>query len=272
MRPFPLLAALCALLSVVLGGCADGSSAATAQRTLVIGIGDDVPGFSTLDEAGAPVGFDVDVAHYLARGLGWSAEETEFRPLPDSTRERSLQSGEVDLVVSTYPATAHSDRLVDLAGPYLTARQDLLVAADEAGITGPHTLAGRRLCSVVDTPDAAVLQQPAFSPGVALRPAESLAACVDLLLGGEVDAVTGDDVMLDGYTQRYDGLKVLESPFGVRSYGIGLPKGSPDGAVVEELLRRMIESGAWDDSYREHLLTPGATVPEPPAPGSALLR
>ena len=272
MRPFPLLASVCAVLSVVLGGCADGSSAATSQPTLVIGIGDDVPGFSTLDDAGEPVGFDVDVARYLAQGLGWAVGETEFRRLPDSTRERSLQSGEVDLVVSTYPVTAESERLVDLAGPYLTARQDLLVAADEAEITGPGSLAGRLLCSVVDTSDAAVLQQSSFSPGVVLRPAESLSACVDQLLRSEVDAVTGDDVVLHGYAERYDGLKVLESPFRARSYAVGLPEGSPDVTVVEELLRRMIASGTWSESYRTHLLAPGETVPEPPAPGSALLR
>lgn len=272
MRPFPLLAVLCAMLSVALGGCADGSGAATTQRTLVIGIGDDVPGFATVDDEGELVGFDVDVARHLAHGLGWSVEETQFRRLPDSTRERSLQSGEVDLVVSTYRITAESDRLVDLAGPYLSARQDLLVVADEADITGPHSLDERRLCSVVDTADAQVLQQASFSPGVVVRPAESMAACVDRLLLGTVDAVTGDDLVLGGYARRYDDLKVLESPFRAVAYGIGLPQGSPDVAVVEALLVEMIAAGTWSDSYRTHLAASGQTVPEPPVPGSALLR
>ncbi len=272
MRPIPLLAVLCALLSLVLGGCADGSSAATAQRTLVIGIGDDVPGFSTVDGDGEPVGFDVDVARHLAHGLGWSIEETQFRRLPDSTRERSLQSGEVDLVVSTYRMSAESARLVDLAGPYLSARQDLLVVADEAEVTGPHSLDGRRLCSVVDTADAEVVRQASFSPGVIVRTGESMAACVDQLLLGTVDAVTGDDVVLGGYAVQYDGLKVVESPFRVVDYGIGLPEGSPDVAVVEALLAEMIAAGTWADSYRTHLAAPGETVPEPPVPGSALLR
>jgi glutamate transport system substrate-binding protein len=268
MRPTaPVIAACAAALSLVLAGCT-GDGRAVAERTLVVGVADDAPGFSTVDAEGRLVGFDIDVARYVADALGWSDREVEFRAVAATARELALKSGEVDLVVGTFRITSDSERLVDFAGPYLTARQDLLVAADEAAITGPHSLDGRTLCSVVGSPDAAVVRQDRFSPGVRLSRATSLGACVDALLGGEVDAVTGDDVVLAGYVAEHPGLlRTVGSPFVEHAYGIGLPEGSPDVAVVDDVLREMASSGTWHDSYAEHLGDTGAPVPEPPVPG-----
>ncbi len=277
MRSTLLLGVLAALLSSASVGCsgevrevvsAVGVSTSQPPRTLVVGVGEDVPGFSTLDADGRPVGFDVDVARYVARGLGWSQLEVEYRPIPNGERARSLESGEVDLVVSTFRTNLPNERLVDFAGPYLIGRQDLLVQAGNAVITGPHSLDGSILCSVIGSPDAAVLQQERFSPAVRLRREGSLADCVDDLLTSQVDAVTADDVVLDGYVAEHPGeLKVVESPFLLHSYGIGLPEGSPDVAIVNELIADMAEEGAWGDSYRRNLSPAGTTVPDPPVPG-----
>lgn len=270
MRSIPLPLGVCALLlSLVLGGCAD-DPVAGPQRTLVIGVGEGEPGFSDIDgDEPELVGFDIDVARYVARALGWAQQEIEYRPIPRSTRAQALRSGEVDMVVSTFRITPETERVVDFAGPYLVGRQDLLVRSDNATITGPSSLDGRILCAVTGSPDARVLQEPRFSPDVRLRPAASLSECVDDLLAGDVDAVTSDDVVLAGYVaENPDDIKVVDSPFDVHHYGVGLPQGSPDVAVVDDVLREMIEVGIWRSSYLRYLREPGTTVPTPPVPGS----
>ena len=45
--------------------------------------------------------------------------------------------------------------MVDFAGPYFVAHQDLLVRRNDTEITGPETLDGSALCSVTGTTSAA---------------------------------------------------------------------------------------------------------------------
>lgn len=270
MRPTHLLAGAGAvLLSLALGGCADDSVAQSTQRTLVVGVGADVPGFSTFNSDDEPVGFDIDVARYVARSLGWAEREIEYRPIDEDRLRQELQSGEVDLVVSTFRMTPEHERLVDFAGPYLLTKQDLLVAADNATITGPHSLDGRRLCSVSGSSDASTIKQERYSPTARLMRADSIAECVEDLLAGKIAAVTGDDVALAQYVaENPQDLKVVGSPFAIHRYGVGLPEGSPDVAVVNKVLAEMMDSGAWRNSFVRYLHASGTTVPDPPVPGS----
>ncbi|CAN5232865.1 glutamate ABC transporter substrate-binding protein [soil metagenome] len=272
MRATHKLAGVCAaLLSLALSGCGDDSVAEPTQRTLVIGVGEDVPGFSTMSADDQPVGFDIELARYVARSLGWAEREIEYRPIDPGDRRTALQSGALDLVVSTYPMLAQDERVVDFAGPYLIGKQDLLVAADNATITGPHSLNKRTLCSVSGSSDAATIKQERFSPRVRLARADSLSDCVDDLLAGDVDAVTADDVVLTGYVAQHRHLlKVVGSPFAIHRYGIGLPEGSPDVGVINDLITQRIDSGAWRNSFVRFLSKGGMTVPEPPVPGAPM--
>ena len=51
-------------------------------------------------------------------------------------------------MLSTYTITEDRKQIVDFAGPYFVAHQDLLVRRNETEITGPETLNGKDLCSV----------------------------------------------------------------------------------------------------------------------------
>ena len=256
-----------ALLGLALTGCTDDAVTAGAQRSLTIGIDADAPGFAEL-EGDELVGFDIDVARYVATALGWTAQEIDFAPLAPGDREESLQNGDVDLVVGTYRMTPERSRLVDFAGPYLTGKQDLLVTFDNAGITGPHSLEGRRLCSVRGSEDSALLTSDRFSPGARVVSRASLRECVEAVRDGDAGAVSADDVVLSGFVaEDPQELKVVESPFATHRYGIGLPQGSPDVAVINDLIAEWISSGNWRASYVEHLGDGGLPLPRPPSPG-----
>ena len=89
------------------------------------------------------------------------------------------------------------------------------------------------------------------------------------MLAGKIAAITGDDVALAGYVaENPQELKVVGSPFAIHRYGVGLPEGSPDVAVVNKILTEMIDSGAWRNSFVRYLHASGTTVPAPPVPGS----
>lgn len=259
-----------AALVLSLTACSGDGKVANTPDDLVIGVSGTDPGLALVNADGSFSGFDVDIAAYLAKGLGWNARDITYEIVAPEQREAALANGDIDMIVSAYPMTAERDKAVDFAGPYFLAGQDLLVALDSR-ITGPRNLDGRRVCGVEGSASLARVKEPEYSPGAALQEATDISACVDRLLAGQVDAVTTDDVILAGFAEQHpEELKVVGSPFSTDYYGVGLPQGSPDVAVVNDLLTRAIDDGTWQSDFDDHFGSSGYTPPVPPAPGTAV--
>ena len=88
----------------------------------------------------------------MAKELGYT--EVEFKESPSAQRETLLQSDQVKMIFATYSITDDRKQKVSFAGPYFIAGQDLLVKADNADITGPDSLNGKKLCSVTGSTSA----------------------------------------------------------------------------------------------------------------------
>lgn len=101
------------------------------ERTARIGVKFDQPGLS-VGRAGDPVGFEVDVARYVARELGYA--DVLFVETPSSQREGMLQAGHVDMIFATYQVTDRRKEVVSFAGPYLVVQTDLLVASNSQSL------------------------------------------------------------------------------------------------------------------------------------------
>ncbi|MDO9457297.1 transporter substrate-binding domain-containing protein [Nocardioides sp.] len=255
-----------AAVLLLLTACTDADPDDPADD-LVIGISGTDPGLALADGDGGYSGLEVDLASYLARGLGWDDDDITFEMVDPAERETALASGDVDMVVSGYAITAERDLAVDFAGPYFVAGQDLLVAED-ARTTGPRDLDGSTVCGADGSAGLAQIGEE-LSPGAVLRPVADTGTCVDLLLSGQVDAVTADDVVLAGYAEEHpDELRVVGSPFTTHYYGVGLPEDSPDVGAVNTLIASALADGTWQAEVDRHLGRSGYTAPLPPAPGS----
>ncbi len=244
---------------------------ATPGGSLTIGIPFDQPGIG-LKDGTSYRGFDVETATYVAKALGVPEANITWVEAIGAERERLLISGEVDLVFSTYSITEERKQLVDFAGPYFVAHQDLLVRRNETEITGPETLNGRDLCSVAGTTSAAnVLQR--YEGRIQLKELPSFSACVRALADSEVDAVTTDDVILAGFAAepQYQGvLKVVGEGFSDESYGVGIQKGNTElRDKVNAALKQYVDDGSWRRALGITVAPSGYQIPDPPNPGSA---
>jgi glutamate transport system substrate-binding protein len=264
---------LCAALLLVLAApaCASGASPgslparAADREALTIGIRFDQPGLSERTLDGRFVGFDVDVAKYVAAELGVAPQGITWRETTSATRESDLTSGAVDMVVAAYSITDSRRELVSFAGPYFVTGQDLLVRLSATDITGPSTLNGKRLCSVAGSTPARQVRDR-FAQQVRLVEYPRYPDCVTALLAGQIDAVTTDGAILAGYVaQNPELLKVVGRPFSTERYGIGLSKGDTEGqAAVNGAIRKMIDSGAWLEALNGTLGRSGYPLPPPP--------
>ncbi len=228
-----------------------GSRMAELQSagSITIGTKFDQPLFGLENLDGVPEGFDVEVAKLIAGRLGISEDNIEWVETVSANREPFLQQGQVDMVVATYTINEKRDQVIDFAGPYFQAGQDILVAAgNPEGIEGPDDLAGKSVCSVQGSTPAGYIQEN--HPDAELVLFDVYDRCVDALKNGQVNAVTTDNVILAGYASEDESVELLSNPFTEEPYGIGIPEGQEDFCNwINETLTELEESGELQEAF-----------------------
>ena len=233
---------------------------------LRVGTKIDQPGFGLANTAGEPEGFDVEMAKLVAAKLGLSEDQITFTETVSANREPFLQNGQVDMVVATYTINDKRKEVIDFAGPYYEAGQDIMVAAgNPEGIEGPDDLAGKSVCSVEGSTPAETIRTQ--YPEASLVLYDAYSKCADDLRNGNVQAVTTDNVILTGFVAgNPEGFELVGNPFTEEPYGIGVPKGQDDFRdFINDVLEESFEDGSWAEAWDS---TAGAITdteaPEPP--------
>ena len=256
---------LVALLPFAAAGCSSGDGGGK----LVIGTKFDQPGLGMRNPDGTMSGFDVDVAKYLAKELGYSEDQIEWKESPSAQRETLIQNDQVRYIVATYSITDKRKEKVGFAGPYLLTGQSLLVRSDSTDITGPESLQNnKKLCSVTGSTPAQRIKDK--YPGVQLQQYDTYSACVEALRNGAIDAVTTDAVILAGYAAQSPGaFRIAGAPFSEESYGVGLKKGDTELCTkITDALRKMESDGSWAAAFARNLGPAGIATPPAPTPAA----
>jgi glutamate transport system substrate-binding protein len=265
---------------VVLAACGSGGGsgpnptpapvAGAPGGKLTIGVPFDEPGLG-VRTGDAYTGFDVDTAVYIAGALGVTRDNITWKEANADQRQQLLESGGADLIVSTFSITDQRKQVVDFAGPYFVAHQDLLVRRNDTEITGPEALDGKTLCSVPGTTSAAYVTSH-FLGNIKLLEKPRFSDCVTALANSEIDAVTTDDVILAGFAAQpqYQGkLKVVGKGFSDEIYGVGVKKGNSDlVGKVNAALKQYIDDGSWRKSLDANVRPSGYSIPDPPTVAS----
>ncbi|NEA64958.1 glutamate ABC transporter substrate-binding protein [Streptomyces sp. SID12488] len=219
-----------------------------------VGIKFDQPGIGLKQPDGSFAGFDVDVATYVAKQLGYEPDKIEWVETKSADRETALARGDVKFIAASYSINDKRKALVDFAGPYLLAHQDLLVKADSTIAKGTD-LNGKNLCSVTGSTSAQNIHDT-IAPKANLRENSGYSECIAALQSGAVDAVTTDDSILAGFAaqDKYKGqFKLAGLKLSNENYGIGVKKG--DTATVNKIntaLEKMVSDGAWETAVKKN--------------------
>lgn len=247
-------AASAAVLALALTATACGSgdkddAAGSDGGKITIGIKIDQPGLGLKTPDGKFAGFDVDVATYVAKELGYDAKNIEFVETKSADRETAIERGDVKFIAATYSINDERLQKVDFAGPYLLAHQDVLVRADDNSIKSPEDLNSKNLCSVTGSTSAKNVKDK-LAPKAQLQNYGGYSECLTGLENKAVDALTTDDSILAGYAAQDDHkgkFKLAGFKMTNENYGIGLKKG--DAALkkkIDAALTKMVSDGSWD--------------------------
>ncbi len=244
-------AALAAVVVLSLTATACGGSKSDSgdgAKKITIGIKFDQPGVGLKTPDGKFTGFDVDVATYVAKQLGYDAGDIEWKEAPSAERENLIANGDVKFVVASYSITDERKEKVDFAGPYLLAHQDLLVRADDSSITKAADLNSKKLCSVTGSTSAQNVKDK-LAPKADLQQYGGYSECLTGLENKAVDALTTDDDILAGYASQKENqgkFKLAGLRLSDENYGIGIKKGDTDlQKKINAALMKMESDGSW---------------------------
>jgi len=231
---------------------AEGSTMARLQQAGKVRVGTkfDQPLFGQKNLEGNLEGFDVEIAKIIAGELGIQPSGIEWVESVSANREPFIQQDKVDFVVATYTINDKRKQVVDFAGPYYVAGQDIMVTkGNPLGITGPDDLAGKKVCSVTgSTPAENILTK---YPDAKLTEFDVYSKCAEALKNGQVEAVTTDNVILLGLiNQDPEAFELVGKKFTEEPYGIGVKKGDTQFRnFINDVLEKAYQDGRWKQAW-----------------------
>ncbi|MFF2126036.1 glutamate ABC transporter substrate-binding protein [Streptomyces olivochromogenes] len=218
-------------------------------------------------------GFDIDLAHEIAREILGDPNAVRFHAIPTNQRIPAIKSGQVDMVVRTMTITCSRLKDVAFSAPYFLTGQQVL-APKASGIKGyDETLAGRRICSAAGS--------TAYDRLSADKKAGTLTASADItttvpnqldclvrLQLGQVDAVVTDGALAASQAAQDPTVELKGKTFTDDYYGVAMKLGADDLVRrVNQVLVDYRKSGGWQASYTKWLSatlkadSPSATPP-----------
>lgn len=239
------------VLAVATGAQAESTvDAVRARGTLRVGVKTDAPPFGSIDAAGRPIGFEIDLARFFARVLFDDDRRAELVAVTTATRFEALRAGRVDLLIATVTATEDRQRQMELSEPYFMAAS-LLLVQKASGVQGLADLVARPVTVVRDSVqahDIGILQPRALVSAVG-----SVAEGVDAVRSGQSDAFVYDDVVLLAVAQSDAALRIVGRPLAPRPFVVAARK--DDAQLIRWVngwLARMRRDGSYGEIWRRY--------------------
>jgi polar amino acid transport system substrate-binding protein len=164
------------------------------RGTVIVGTGSTNPPWHFEDEKGDLQGFDIEMAHLLAKGLFDDPAKVQFVRQASDARVPNLQTGQVDVVFQFMTVTAQRAQLVAFSIPYYREGVGTLLRKDSqhAGALDLAKAGKKVKVSILQNVYAETLVRAAI-PKADVMQFDSVANAVLALDAGRVDAAAIDD-------------------------------------------------------------------------------
>ena len=263
-----------AMLALAACGSDSGATAATESAkdrvaesgTVRIGVRNDNPPMSFVNDDGDWVGFDLELARAISEELG---AELELVPVDGTTRISFLESGQVDMSVASMNHTRSRDEAIDFSITYFWDNQSFLVRTDSYDNIDQlfgQTVAANAGSSVIDSWNSYV----ADAGGTASEIVEfdDKLAAMQALRDGAVEGYSEDNITLLALAAGDPALTLLPGGHNPVNFGIGVAENDSEWRdTVNLALQEVWKSGAYQDSYNQWFIDPATRIIDLPLGG-----
>ncbi len=220
----------------------------TANGVVRIGVRNDNPPVSFIDEAGDWVGFDLDLAMAMGEQLGL---EVELVPVDGTTRISFLESGQIDLAVASMNHTRSRDEAIDFSVTYFWDNQSFLVRTGEYENIDElfgQTVAASAGSSTIDSWTSYVAERDGDAPEFVEF--EDKNAAVEAVRSGAVEGYTEDNITMLSLANGDPNLTLLPGGHNAVQFGMGVPENQSDWLdTVNFALQDIWTSGEFIELY-----------------------
>jgi polar amino acid transport system substrate-binding protein len=189
-----------ALLLIVLSACSSGSSDSSKKKTIVMGTSADYPPFESVDTANGNkiVGFDLDLAKYIANQLGYKLEvkNQDFNGLI-----AALNSKKVDFVMAGMVNTPERRKNVEFSQTYFNDYQ-VILSKKGAKINNVEDLKGKKVGVQLGTTQETLAVKLNKTIPMNIQRWDKLNEMVEAMRAGKLDAIITVSSVAYGYTSK----------------------------------------------------------------------
>lgn len=191
---------------------------------------------------GEIVGFDVDIAKYITKELGYELEikDTDFSGIIPA-----LQSGRADFAMAGMTPTPERQKNVNFSNIYYEAK-NTIVTKKGASLTTLEGLSGKRVgVQLGSTQEKFAKEKVKGAKIVALNRTGDL---IQEIKANRIDAAIIEDTIAKGFVANNPSLEFNTIPSSAEEAGsaIAFPKGSPLVQPFNNILQRMKQTGEID--------------------------
>ncbi|MCO7176366.1 ABC transporter substrate-binding protein [Sporolactobacillus kofuensis] len=238
-----------ALLLVVLSACSgSGSSSSEKKKTIVMGTSADYPPFESVDTTNGNkiVGFDVDLAKYIANKLGYNLkiQNQDFNGLI-----AALNSKKVDFVMAGMVDTPEREKQVDFSHTYYNEYQ-VVLAKKGAKINTVQDLKGKKVGVQLGSTQEALAVKLNKTIPMKIQRWDKLNEMVEAMNAGKLDAIITIQSVAYGYISKSKDLHQFNALVNGKTeadpISAAFPKGSKLTAQFNKEIAKAKKSGKLD--------------------------
>ncbi|MFZ3579028.1 transporter substrate-binding domain-containing protein [Virgibacillus sp. DJP39] len=238
------------MISVLLAACGntDKSAAGDSENTgnkkeekvLEMATSADFAPFESRNPSGDIVGFDIDLANYIASELGYELKITDMK---FDGLVGALQNDRVDMVLAGMSATEKRDKNVDFSTPY-NHSGEMFVTLKGSDIKTVEDLKGKKVGTQLGT-----IQQEGAEKikkeivDFQLKTVDDGPILIQELLSNRIDVAYMDKAVADGYIKEQNLTGFADPTSSSPGMAVAFPEGSDLVEKVNEVLKKAEENG-----------------------------
>ena len=209
-------ALLLGLIGITVSGIAAAQAPGASSRLdeivkrdkLIVATFSTAPPFCYTDDAGKLVGFDIDIAKFIAKSLLGDEKKIEFVTVTSEGRWPAVNSGRADIGIAT--TTVYPDRALRVAftRPYIDSGISILVR-DDTNVTNLAGLNNAKFTLANLSNPQMADRAKRFLPNVKLLTFDTPAALFTAVKSGQAQAMQMDTPVVNWYAANNKDMKVL---------------------------------------------------------------
>lgn len=232
---------------------ADQLNAVQEKGVLKVAVPQDFPPFGSIGVDLQPQGYDIDMAAFLAKQLN---VKLELVPVTSANRIPYLQTGKVDLVISSMGKNAEREKAIDFTQAYAPFYLGVFGEADEK-VTNAADLSNKTIGVTRGSVEDLELSKMVPSDAVIKR-FEDNSATLSSFLSGQVSLIATGNLVVTEIATRYPD-KAPQTKFLLKNSPcyVGVAKG--EKALLEKvnsLIAEAKKEGVLEDFSQKWLKAP----------------